>query len=333
MSGGRRARISTGMISPIGVTALVLESVDKDGKTAELVAQASIEVSSLREDVMRLILEKMGERVPEIEPNEPIVFATHTHRAPDSRPAPVLAEKLEELGVELHPEWTWWGLDLGIKTTPLDYAEFVAERVVDAVEQALKNRKPGGKLTGVVVNIACSAQTNEGGTLISADYWHETRNELRKRLGESLCVQPQIATAGDQSPHLLWGKAAEQRMWKITGRTQQEEIAVRIADAVTSVLPYMKDHIDSNPVLAHRVEQVELTRRRVTKEQFDGACKNFDRLLSQYTKMRREIEEEPERKQKAGWYNDITPVFWDLRRVYRRVIASYEQQNIEGKRR
>ncbi len=384
MSGGRRARISTGVISPVGVTALVLESVDKDGKTVELVAQASIEVSSLREDVMRLILEKMAKRIPEIEPKELIVFATHTHRAPDSRPAPVLAKKLKELGIELPPEWTWWGMDLGIKTTPLDYAEFVAERVVDAVEQALKNRKPGGvsfglghavagrnrlaryksgrssmygktnradfshiegyedhsvgllytydaggKLTGVVVNIACSAQAKEGGTLISADYWHETRNELRKRLGKSLYVLPQIAAAGDQSPHLLWGKAAEERMWKITGRTQQEEIAVRIADAVTSVLPYMKNHIDSNPLLAHRVEQVQLTRRRITKKQFDGARKNFDRLLSQYMKMRKEIEEEPERKQKKGWYNDITPVFWDLRRVCRRVIASYELQDVK----
>ena len=312
MSGGVRARISTGVISPIGVTALVLESVDKDGKTLELVAQAAIEVSSLREDVMRLILEKMGRRVSEIKPEELIVFATHTHRAPDSRPAPVLAKRLKELGIELPPEWTWWGMDLGIEMTPLDYADFVAERVVDAVEQALKNRKPGGvsfglghavagrnrlaryksgrsamygqtnradfsniegyedhsvgllythdaggKLSGVVVNIACSAQTQEGGTLISADYWHETRNELRKRLGKSLYVLPQIAAAGDQSPHLLWGKAAEQRMWKLAGRTQQEEIAVRIADAVTSVLPYMKDHIDSNPLLAHRVEQVE----------------------------------------------------------------------------
>ena len=384
MSGGRRARISTGVMSPIGVTALVLESVDKDGKTVELVAQAAIEVSSLREDVMRFILEKMGERIPEIAPEKLIVFATHTHAAPDSRPAPVLAKKLAALGIEVAPAWTWWGMDLGVTPTPRDYAELVTERVVDAVEQALANRKPGGvsfglghavaghnrlarydsgrsqmygktnradfdhiegyedhsvgllftydaggELTGVVVNIACSAQVNEGGTLISADYWHETRNELRKRLGASLYVLPQIAAAGDQSPHLLWNKAAEKRMQKITGRNQREEIAVRIADAVSSVLPYMKDHIDCSPVLAHRLEQVALTRRRITEQDFDRARKNFDRLLAQYLKMRQEIEEKPELKQKARWYNDITPIYWDMRRVYRRVIAAYELQQVK----
>jgi hypothetical protein len=52
MSGGRRARISSGVMDPIGVTALVLESVGEDGETAELVAQVSVEISSVREDVM-----------------------------------------------------------------------------------------------------------------------------------------------------------------------------------------------------------------------------------------------------------------------------------------
>ena len=50
MSGGSRARISTGVMDPITVTALVLESVAEDGKTIERVAQVSVDVSSLRED-------------------------------------------------------------------------------------------------------------------------------------------------------------------------------------------------------------------------------------------------------------------------------------------
>ena len=136
-------------------------------------------------------------------------------------------------------------MDLGVRPTPRDYADFVAERVVDAVEQALKNRKPGGVsfeleqavvghnrlvtyaggrsqmygntdradfshvegyedhsvgllytydadggLTGVVINMACPAQVSEGRTLITADFWHETREELRKPLGQSLYVLP-----------------------------------------------------------------------------------------------------------------------------------------------
>ena len=48
MAGGARARLSTGVMDPIGMTALVLESIGEDGKTAALVAQVSVELSSLR---------------------------------------------------------------------------------------------------------------------------------------------------------------------------------------------------------------------------------------------------------------------------------------------
>ncbi|MDY0169123.1 MAG: hypothetical protein RBS80_21450 [Thermoguttaceae bacterium] len=380
MSGGRRARISTGVMDPIGVTALVLESIDEDGETAELVAQVAVDHSSLREDFMDFVLKKVGERIPEIEPGDLIVFATHTHAAPDSRPAHALAEKLATLGIEIPAKWTWWGTDLGITPTPQDYADFMAERAVDAVEQALKNRKPGGVsfglghavvghnrlinydngrsqmygktdrpdfshvegyedhsvnllytwdseglLTGVVVNLACSAQVTEGGTLISADYWHETREELRNRLGESLHILPQLAAAGDQSPHILVDRRAEARMERLTGRNRRQQIAMRIADAVTSVLPYMKDRIEWNPLLAHRAEQVELTRLRLTDEQLQQYRQSFEKLLAEYLRMRRELQQNPERKQKAGWQNEITPVFWNLRQAYR-VIAPYELQ-------
>lgn len=165
--------------------------------------------------------------------------------------------------------------------------------------------------------------------MITADFWHEAREELRKRLGKSLYVLPQIAAAGDQSPHLSVDKRAEARMEKLTGRNRRQQIAVRIADAVTSVLPSMEKHVDWNPVLAHRMEQVELPRRRVTEEEMESKGRqNFERLLAQYTKMRRELEEEPERKQKPNWFKDITPVYWHLARALR-VMMRYDLQNTD----
>ena len=44
-------------------------------------------------------------------------------------------------------------------------------------------------------------------------------------------------------------------MRKLTGRNRREEIAVRLADAVTSVLPYMQDQIEWNPKFEHRVAE------------------------------------------------------------------------------
>lgn len=380
MSGGTRARLSTGVMDPVTVTALVLQSVAEDGKAGEPVVQVSVDHSSLREDVIDFVLQKVGQRLPEIEPAKLIIFATHTHAAPDSRPAPALAAKLKTLGIDVPAEWSWWGIDLGVTPTPRDYAEFVAERVVGAVRQALDDRKPGGvsfglghavvghnrlaaydrgqsqmygrtdradfshieghedhsvnllyawdsegKLTGVVVNLACSPQVTEGGTLISADFWHETRNELRKRLGRSLHILPQLAAAGDQSPHVLVDRRAEERMEKITGRNRRQQIAVRLADAVTSVLPFVKERIDWNPRLAHRAEQVELSRRRVTEEELMKSRRDFNRLLADYTRMRREIDEHPARKHKPRWYDDVSRVYWHLRRAYR-VMAPWEEQ-------
>ena len=50
----------------------------------------------------------------------------------------------------------------------------------------------GGALTGLVVNVPCPSQVSESEYTLSADYWHETRLELRARLGSGLHV-PSLA--------------------------------------------------------------------------------------------------------------------------------------------
>ncbi len=195
------------------------------------------------------------------------------------------------------------------------------------------------KLTGVVVNVAVPSQVS-GGSRITADFWHETRNELRRRLGEELFIFAQCSAAGDQSPSVLIGRAAEARMERLAGRNRRRQIAVRIADAVTSILPYMKEHIDRNPVLAHRVERVELSRRRLTEEdikaprgthhrpQTESVEQAFERLLGEYRKLRQEIEEQPERREKPGWFGPITAVYWRLARASR-VLDRFEVQEAQ----
>jgi hypothetical protein len=383
MSGGSRARLSTGVMDPLTATALVLEST-RAGTTAERVVLVSVDLGSVHTDMLQRVQEILGQRVPEIDPKKVILSGTHTHAAVERRKDPPLVERFAELGIEIPLEWSWWGMDLGVKPSPGEYLEFASERIADAIEQAVKSCKPGGvsfglghavvghnrlityddgrsqmygrtdrpnfsqvegyedhsvgllytydadrKLTGVLINIACPAQVSEGGTVITADFWHETREELRRRLGESLYVLPQIAAAGDQSPHILVDQRAESRMQRITKRNRREQIAVRIADAVTSVLPYLEGHIDSNPVLAHRMEELALVRRRISDEIVETRGRqNFEQLLAQYTQMRRELEENPQRMQVPNWYKDITPVYWQLARALR-VIMRYELQDTD----
>ena len=129
-------------------------------------------------------------------------------------------------------------------------------------------------------------------------------------------------------------------MQRLAERDRRQQIAVRIADAVTSVLPFMKDHIDRAPVLEYRVEQVALPRRTLTEEdiktprsthhrpELETVEQAYDRLLGEYRNIRQELEEHPERKEKPGWYGPLTAVFWRLARASR-VLDRFELQKTE----
>jgi hypothetical protein len=169
------------------------------------------------------------------------------------------------------------------------------------------------QLTGVVINVACPSQVSESSYELSADFWHDTREELRRRLGDHLFVLPQTAAAGDQSPHLTGrsnpGLRAEQRMERLTGRNRRQQIAVRIADAVASVLPVLEQQIDWTPAVAHRVEQVELTRRLITQQHVADAERESNEWRARYEALRLALEQDPEIRAQKRWYRDITYAF------------------------
>lgn len=185
------------------------------------------------------------------------------------------------------------------------------------------------KLTGMVINLACPSQA-AGGYQISADFWHDTRLELRNRLGEGLFVLPQCSAAGDQSPSVLVGKAAEARMDRLTGRNRRQEIAVRIADAVTSTLPDIQKHAESNPAFGHRAEQVELPRRLIPEADVASAMSESERYRKRYETLRREIEENPDLRKKSRWYSDVTDAFTRMKRGAR-VKRRFEAQQTQPK--
>ncbi len=195
------------------------------------------------------------------------------------------------------------------------------------------------QLTGVVINVAVPSQVS-GGSRVSADFWHETRAELRRRLGAGLFVFPQCSAAGDQSPKVLVERKAEERMERLTGRSRREQIATRIADAVTSLLPTMEKSIDFNPDFAHRMERVKLSRRRLSEQdiktprathhrpQLESVEQAFTRLRGEYRSLCRQIEEHPELRQKRGWYGEITGVYWRMARASR-VLDRFELQKTQ----
>ncbi len=368
LRGQFHARVSEGVMDPVTVTALALESV-RNGAVEDCAVLVSCDLVSIADPLRDRVRQRLREEVPGLDPMKVFLNATHTHSAPayGSRNQAHEAEVGKERGWNLPMEWADWGVELDAMPG-IEYREFAAQRIAEAVKQAWNTRKPGGigfglghavvghnrliaydsgrsqmygatdrpdfshvegyedhavnllftwdadkKLTGVMINVACPSQVSESIYQISADFWCDTREELRRRLGEHLFVLGQASSAGDQSPHLVGrsnkGENAERRMERITGRNRRQQIAVRIADAVTATLPFIEPTIEWNPVFAHRVEQMELTRRLISEQDVAAAVADSNGWRERYETMRREIEDNPDIRKKDKWYTGITRAY------------------------
>ncbi|MCD6362346.1 MAG: hypothetical protein J7M38_15925 [Armatimonadetes bacterium] len=168
------------------------------------------------------------------------------------------------------------------------------------------------RLTGMVVNIACPTQASESGQdFISADFWHDARVEIRRRYGDDLFILPQVSAAGDQSPHRLVNKRAEQRMMQLKygdtegrplNRGLRLDLARRIADAVGDAEPAARKDLRDEVVFKHEYVTLDLPHWDVTDEEYATLQKEIadltrqleelgdeDRLSSRYSSLHSRI--------------------------------------------
>ena len=82
--------------------------------------------------------------------------------------------------------------------------------------------------------------------------------------------------AGDQSPHLMIRKAAEERMRRLRGLGRLDEIARRVVRAVDDAYEVVKNDRHTDVPVVHRVETVELPMRLVTEDEFAEAKAGVD---------------------------------------------------------
>ncbi len=192
-------------------------------------------------------------------------------------------------------------------TADFSYVEGYEDHTV----QAMMTYNRAGKLTGIVVNVPCPSQVTENIFQVSADYWHDTRVELRRRFGDDIFILPQCAPAGDQSPHVLIGRRAEERMWRLKGRENDQnaprsEIAKRIADAISDMIPYVEKEKDASPTLSHTTCLLELPRRMISEKDVAAALEEARPHKETFTRLVHEIEQNPEIRSKPRWYLDLT---------------------------
>ncbi len=177
------------------------------------------------------------------------------------------------------------------KTNEPDFSHI--EGHVDHGVHLLFTCDPEQNLTGVVVNVASPSQATESGQdFISADYWHETREEIRRRYGSDLFILPQCSAAGDQTPHRLINTRAEDRMLMLKYGEERNrrsntglrlDIARRIADAVGDAEPPVRKDLRDTVVFKHECLTLDLPHWDVTEEEHVA-------LQEQMAEMREQLE-------------------------------------------
>lgn len=182
-----------------------------------------------------------------------------------------------------------------------------------------------GELSGIVVNVACPAQVGEHGYAVSADFWHEARLELRRRLGERLFVLPQCSAAGDQSPRPLYGKEGERRMRELHGRTERMEIARRIAIAVEEAVSVIGAVAHTRAVLRHRAAFEELPANLLDETARLHATNESARWRTEFDAELEKLERRPELRESPGWYRAATNAYGRMR-WHRDVLSRWERQ-------
>jgi hypothetical protein len=120
------------------------------------------------------------------------------------------------------------------------------------------------KLIATAVNVACPSQEVEGASSVNADFWHDVREALRARHGKDLLVLGWTGAAGDQSPHLMYRKRAEERMRVLRGLTRLQELSSRIVAAWEEAYDGARKEQRADAPLVHKFARIDLPARVVT---------------------------------------------------------------------
>ena len=313
LAGQMHTRISKAVESPVMATALALES-RRGEQTADQAVFVACDLVAIRGGIIEKVREQVKGRLPGLDVNKLVFSATHTHSAPVlvegtynipkdgvMQPSEYLEFLLGRLSDVIVQAWqsrapgrVGWGLGHAVaaQNRRAVYADGHAEmygqtnrpdfRGIEGYEDhgvhVLFFWNRDQKLLATAVDVACTAQEVENNLAISADYWHEVRKRLQARHGDGLVVLGWIGAAGDQSPHLMYRKAAEERMRKLRGLTRLEEIARRIDRAWEDAYEVAQKEQHAEVVFAHRVQTIELPTRKVTAQEYEQAKTQVEKL-------------------------------------------------------
>jgi hypothetical protein len=112
------------------------------------------------------------------------------------------------------------------------------------------------------------------------------RETLRARHGKDLLVLAWTGAAGDQSPHLMYRKRAEERMRMLRGLTRLEELSRGIVAAWEEAYDGARREQHGDARLVHKVATIELPARVVTEAEATTARSKVETLSGDPSKRR-----------------------------------------------
>lgn len=325
LDGQMRTRISKSVAAPCLASVLALESRDGD-KSLEQAIFVSCDLVSIQPNVSTLVRERLQAKLPEFPSHKLILSATHTHTAPVTqegkyegltadgvmRPSAYvqfLADQIVQGAIAAwkarQPGKMGYGLGHAVVATNRRswYANGTSAmygKTNNPNFRGLEGHEDDGvevlffwdqkdQLIATAVNVACPSQEVEGLSVIDADFWHEVRESLHAKHGKDLAVIAWTGAAGDQSPHLMYRHAAEERMRKLRGLTRKQEIARRITEAWEEAYAGAKQDMQTNVPFHHTARTLELPRRLVTEKDLEAVKKEIATLEADPKNQRRTL--------------------------------------------
>ena len=295
-------RISDTVASPLVATVWAIEAANDAGE-AEQAVFISCDLAS--ECFKPDLLQALQGRCAGLDLTKLIVNATHTHNAPSlvsgvydepeddpdfMRPAEYrlwlaarIADLVETAWNTRQPSGVSRGFAYAMagrsrratyadgssrmygETNNADFRGF--ESCDDHAVNMLFTHDLAGDLTGIVVSVACPAQSEEHGVYFSADYWHHVREGVTARYGANVRILTMCAPAGDMSPHPQADTKEEADVYERLDTDRPRLIARRILTAIEEGMAGASP-VETHLAFMHDVYFWEVSRLRVTPEEY-----------------------------------------------------------------
>jgi hypothetical protein len=329
LAGQMHTRIARSIESPATATALAIESRDGD-KVLDQAVLISCDLVAIEAGILDRVRDLVHDRIPDLDRRKVVLSATHTHTAPVTtegdyeipkdgvmQPAEYvefLASQVTEAVAKAwesrQPGRVGWGLGHAVvaQNRRAVYADGRAQmygatdrpdfRGIEGSEdqgvEVLFFWNGEGKLLATAVNVACPSQEVEGESAVNADFWHEVRESLRAQHGKDLLVLGWTGAAGDQSPHLMYRKRAEERMRTLRGLSRLQELSRRVVAAWNEAYEGARKEPHSDAKLVHKVATIELPIREVTEAEAAEARSKVETL-----------SKDPRNRRLVVWHGDV----------------------------